>query len=62
MIRKLIVNALYEYAKAVSYLADRLSPPCDNIWRSRQWKQWNGQRPYQRYMPPERCVQHAAKP
>lgn len=61
MIRKLVVNGLYEVAKLITYAADALAPPCDNIWRSRQWKQWHGQRPYQRYIPEERCVQHAAK-
>lgn len=66
MIRKLVVNGLYDLAKLITYAADALAPPCDNIWRSRQWRMWNSarelQHPYQRYIPAERCVQHATKP
>lgn len=64
MIRKLIVNTLYDFAKLITYAADALAPSCDNIWRERAWQRWDSQRiqqrPYQRY-PTEPCVEHATR-
>jgi hypothetical protein len=44
MIRKFIVNRLYDCANILCRVADLPSPTADEIWRSRIWQQWNSQR------------------
>jgi hypothetical protein len=40
MLRRLVINALYDWAKAITYVADALAPPCDNVWRQRRYRQY----------------------
>jgi hypothetical protein len=46
MIRKIICNLLYDYAKLLSHIADAMAPMNDQIWRDRAWRQWDYQRHY----------------
>jgi hypothetical protein len=46
MIRKLVVNMLYDWAALITHVADTLCPMNDEIWRERVWRQWDCQRHY----------------
>jgi hypothetical protein len=38
MIRKFIVNRLYDLADLICLAADRFSPEDDSVWRERMWE------------------------
>jgi hypothetical protein len=62
MLRRLVINALYDWAKVITYVADALAPPCDNVWRDRQ-RCLLRQRNYQQFIPAHNCHEsHAARP
>lgn len=44
MIRKALVNTLYQTASAMCIAADWLSDESDQIWRERMWRQWDALR------------------
>jgi hypothetical protein len=54
MLRRLVINALYDWAKVITYIADSLAPARDEPWRQRQ---------YQQYITAHNCHEsHASRP